>query len=55
MGAFGAILRLPIGFYIGLESLIFLGVVAGEAQVADAEAVFGGVEAHGGLTLGGLG
>ena len=39
MEPFGAVLRLPIGFEIGPEFLVFLGVVAGEEEVTGAQAV----------------
>jgi hypothetical protein len=51
MHPFGAALGLPLGFEIGPELLVFLGVFAGEDEVTGTQAVGEGVEAHGFLTL----
>src|ERR1017187_6081377 len=55
MHPLGAVLGLPLGFEIGPELLVFLGVFVGEDEVTGAQAVSEGVEAHGGLGLGSVG
>src|ERR1017187_9554083 len=55
MHPLGAVLGLPLGFEIGPELLVFLGVFVGEDEVTGTQAVSEGVEAHGGLGLGSVG
>src|SRR5580700_5961967 len=49
--ALSAGLGLPLGLQAGPQPLVFLGVFVEDNDVAGAEAVFEGVEAHGGLAV----
>ena len=52
MQPFGAVLRLPLGFEVGPQLPIVLRVFVEDEDATGAQAVFEGVEANGGLSLG---